>query len=106
MTNDKLDLSVILPVYNEEESIPLLLEELIPVLDKMGISFEVICIDDGSRDNSFAELKKLRQADDRVRVVRFRRNFGQRIKGILFAQDPLVVLIRVVPRAGIEPALP
>ena len=77
MTNDKLDLSVILPVYNEEESIPLLLEELIPVLDKMGISFEVICIDDGSRDNSFAELKKLRQADDRVRVVRFRRNFGQ-----------------------------
>jgi len=77
MTNDTLDLSIILPVYNEEESIPLLLKELIPVLDGLGKSFEVICVDDGSRDNSFAELKKLRQADDRVRVVRFRRNFGQ-----------------------------
>jgi len=79
MTNDQLelDLSVILPIYNEEDSIPLLLEELLPVLDEMGISFEVICVDDGSRDKSFAALKKLREADERVRVVRFRRNFGQ-----------------------------
>lgn len=73
----ELDLSIVLPIYNEEESIPLLLHELIPVLDKLGQSFEVLCIDDGSRDKSFAELEKLRRADDRVRVVRFRRNFGQ-----------------------------
>ncbi len=77
MTNDKLDLSIVLPIYNEEESIPLLLEELIPALEKLGKTFEVICVDDGSRDNSFAELEKLRAADNRVRVVRFRRNFGQ-----------------------------
>lgn len=72
-----MDLSIVLPIYNEVENIPLLLEELIPVLESLEGSFEVICIDDGSTDNSFAVLKEMAQADDRVRVVRFRRNFGQ-----------------------------
>ncbi|MFQ5576735.1 MAG: glycosyltransferase family 2 protein [Anaerolineae bacterium] len=71
------DLSVILPIYNEEANIPLLGQELIPALEGLGKSFEIICVDDGSRDGSFAALKKLRAADDRVRLVRFRRNFGQ-----------------------------
>ncbi len=77
MTKENLDLSMVLPIYNEEESIPLLVDELIPELEKLGKSFEVICVDDGSRDGSFAALKALRAADDRVRVVQFRRNFGQ-----------------------------
>ncbi|MFQ5436395.1 MAG: glycosyltransferase family 2 protein, partial [Anaerolineae bacterium] len=68
---------VILPIYNEEANIPLLGQELIPALEGLGKSFEIICVDDGSRDGSFAALKKLRAADDRVRLVRFRRNFGQ-----------------------------
>ena len=71
------DISVVLPIYNEEENIPLLHQELLPVLDSLGHSFEVICIDDGSTDGSFAALQQLHQADQRVRVVRFRRNFGQ-----------------------------
>lgn len=70
-------LSIILPIYNEAESLPHLLEELIPALEASGRTFEIICVDDGSRDNSFAELQKLHAQDDRVRVVRFRRNFGQ-----------------------------
>ena len=70
-------ISIILPIYNEEESIPHLLEELIPALEEIGQTFEVVCVDDGSRDNSFEELKKLRAQDERVRIVRFRRNFGQ-----------------------------
>ncbi len=70
-------LSIVLPIYNEAESLPDLLEELAPVLEATGSTFEIICVDDGSRDNSFAELKKLRAQDERVRVVRFRRNFGQ-----------------------------
>ena len=77
MTKENLDLSMVLPIYNEEESIPLLVDELIPELEKLGKSFEVICVDDGSRDGSFAALKALRAADERVRVVQFRRNFGQ-----------------------------
>lgn len=70
-------LSLVLPIYNEAESLPHLLEELVPALEATGCTFEILCIDDGSRDNSFAELQKLRAQDERVRVVRFRRNFGQ-----------------------------
>lgn len=77
MKNDQLDLSLVLPIYNEEESISLLADELIPELEKLSRSFEVICVDDGSRDASFTRLQALVAADDRVRVVRFRRNFGQ-----------------------------
>lgn len=75
MFNPKL--SIILPIYNEVESLPHLLDELAPALEKVGYTFEIICIDDGSQDGSFAELKKLRNQDNRVRIVRFRRNFGQ-----------------------------
>jgi glycosyltransferase involved in cell wall biosynthesis len=70
-------LSIVLPIYNEAESLPHLLEELVPALEATDRTFEIICIDDGSRDNSFAELQKLRAQDTRVRLVRFRRNFGQ-----------------------------
>ncbi len=70
-------LSIVLPIYNEAESLPHLLEELVPALEATGRTFEIICVDDGSRDNSFAELQKLRAQDLRVRLVRFRRNFGQ-----------------------------
>ncbi len=77
MTDEKLDLSVILPIYNEVQNIPLLAEELVPALEALGKTFEIICVDDGSLDGSFDALTRLREADDRVRVVRFRRNFGQ-----------------------------
>ncbi len=70
-------LSIILPIFNEEESLPHLLPELVPALEATGRTFEIICIDDGSSDNSFAELKKLRGQDERLRLIRFRRNFGQ-----------------------------
>jgi glycosyltransferase involved in cell wall biosynthesis len=70
-------LSVVLPIYNEVENIAHLLEELIPALEKTERSFEIICVDDGSTDGSFAELKRARGNDERVRLVRFRRNFGQ-----------------------------
>lgn len=70
-------LSIVLPIYNEAESLPHLLGELVPALESTGRSFEIICVDDGSRDGSFGELKKLRQQDERVRIIQFRRNFGQ-----------------------------
>jgi glycosyltransferase involved in cell wall biosynthesis len=70
-------LSIVLPIYNEVESIPHLLDELTPALEATGRTFEIICVDDGSRDGSFEELKKLRGRDKRVRIIRFRRNFGQ-----------------------------
>ncbi len=70
-------LTVIVPVYNEEDSLPALYEELSEVLRGMNRTSEVIFIDDGSTDGSFPILKGFAKDDHRVRVVRFRKNFGQ-----------------------------
>src|ERR1700694_2670246 len=70
-------LSVVVLVYNEVESIPPLHEELIAVLESLDVSYEVIYIDDGSTDGSTDRLSQLASTDTHVRVVSFRRNFGQ-----------------------------
>lgn len=70
-------LSVVVPVYNEEESIPLLYQRLTVELESLGLPYEIIAVDDGSRDRSFDLLRDLARRDRRLRVVRFRRNFGQ-----------------------------
>jgi glycosyltransferase involved in cell wall biosynthesis len=91
-----MDLSVVVPVYNEEENIPHLYEELTQVLDPLGLSYEIICADDGSSDGSFALLKTLAQRDPRVKVIRFRRNFGQTAgfsAGFDYASGDIVVTI-------------
>lgn len=72
-----MDLSVVIPVYNEEESLPELLSEIHAVLSPTGKRFEVICIDDGSTDSSLAVLRQLSSEYDTLRVAEFRRNFGQ-----------------------------
>jgi len=70
-------LSVVVPVYNEAENIPRLYERLTEELEQLDVSYEIIAVDDGSRDQSFAILRNLAQTDARLRVIRFRRNFGQ-----------------------------
>ena len=70
-------LSVVVPIRDEEESIPMLYERLTEELEALGYGYEIIAIDDGSTDRSFAILRDLALADPRWRVVRFRRNFGQ-----------------------------
>src|SRR5229473_980289 len=71
------ELSVVIPLYNEQDNVSPLLEELLGALGRLGRSFEVLCIDDGSRDGTFAELSRLAAREPRLRVIRFRRNFGQ-----------------------------
>nr|WP_044199386.1 glycosyltransferase family 2 protein [Oscillochloris trichoides] len=70
-------LSIVVPIYNEEESIPHLYSRLSEVLTSYAQPYEIIAVDDGSRDQSFALLRDLANSDPRLRVVRFRRNFGQ-----------------------------
>ncbi len=70
-------ISVVIPVYNERESVGILYRRLVEEFERLGRSFEVVFIDDGSRDGSFEELERLHQADSRARVIRFRRNFGK-----------------------------
>lgn len=72
-----MDLSVVVPIYNEEESIPALVTEVREALEPSGLDYELICVDDGSRDASFSVLEKLAEGNPRLRVAQFRRNFGQ-----------------------------
>jgi len=72
-----LDLSVVIPIKNEEPGLRELHRELTEVLGRSPYSYEIIFIDDGSTDASFDVLADLQARDDRVRVIRFRRNFGQ-----------------------------
>ncbi|MBU5635993.1 glycosyltransferase family 2 protein [Geomonas sp. Red69] len=72
-----MDLSIVVPIYNEEDNIPILHERLSEALFDTGLEYELILVDDGSSDNSYAALKRLSSKDDRVKVIRLRRNFGQ-----------------------------
>jgi undecaprenyl-phosphate 4-deoxy-4-formamido-L-arabinose transferase len=72
-----ISLSIVIPVYNESGSIAELYRRTIAALEPTGQGFELIFVDDGSLDTTFAELERLHAADDRVRAVRFKRNFGQ-----------------------------
>jgi glycosyltransferase involved in cell wall biosynthesis len=71
------DISVFLPVYDEEPNLRLLHEKLDEALRRLGRTAEIIYVDDGSRDNSLAILRELAEQDSRVRVVALRRNYGQ-----------------------------
>jgi glycosyltransferase involved in cell wall biosynthesis len=72
-----MDLSVIIPVFNEAQNLRPLYEQLKAALDASTAEYEIIAIDDGSRDDSFAILKELHQQDTSFKVIRFRRNYGQ-----------------------------
>lgn len=69
--------STVVPVFNEEESIPELHRRVVAALEGAGMEFEAIYVDDGSRDGSLGVLRKLADADPRVVVVEFNRNYGQ-----------------------------
>ena len=74
------ELSVIIPVYNEEAGLPALFARLYPALDGLGLSYEVICIDDGSRDRSAAVLRdQFEQRPEVTRIVLLAANFGQHL---------------------------
>ncbi len=70
-------ISVVVPAYNEEENIPILYEKLVRVLDSLGEEYEIVFVDDGSYDRTPEILRELAEKDRRVKVVRFRRNYGQ-----------------------------
>lgn len=71
------ELSIVLPVYNEAGSLPSLIPELTAVLQQLGRSYEIISVDDGSTDESLATLLHLQAQEPRLRIIQFRRNFGQ-----------------------------
>jgi glycosyltransferase involved in cell wall biosynthesis len=72
-----MDLSIVVPLYNEEESIIPLYEAIVAAVKPIGKSYEIIFVDDGSMDATFAKGKKLASKDPCLRIVKFRRNYGQ-----------------------------
>lgn len=89
-------LSVVIPVYNEEGNIDRLYQELGDAMDALGQPYEVVVVDDGSRDSSFAKLKAVHERDPRWQVIRFRRNFGQTAAmsaGFAAARAPIIITI-------------
>ncbi len=72
-----VDLSVVIPAYNEEENLPYLWPELRSVLEPLGLTFEVVFVDDGSRDRSAELIRGFRDVDPRVRLVRLKANAGE-----------------------------
>jgi dolichol-phosphate mannosyltransferase len=107
-----VDFSVIIPIYNEELNIPNLVTRLRPVVEKTGMSYELLFVNDGSRDNSLKLIKALSMADEHVRYIDFSRNFGHQIavtagidncKGKIIAiidadlQDPPELMQEMIP---------
>jgi glycosyltransferase involved in cell wall biosynthesis len=74
---ERVDLSLVIPIYNEEGSVPELYATLTSVLSGQGCTYEILFVDDGSRDTTFSQLRALHADDSHVRVIRFRRNFGK-----------------------------
>lgn len=88
--------SVVIPVYNEEESLSRFYRRLKEVMEKIGNNYEIIFIDDGSTDGSSLILKKIHFQDKKVKVIKFRRNFGQTAAiaaGFKYAQGQLVITL-------------
>jgi len=89
-------ISVIVPIHNEQESVAPLCEALFDVLDSIGRPFEVICINDGSTDRSIEALQEIAKERNELRIVNFRRNYGQTaamMAGIDYASGSIIVSI-------------
>jgi glycosyltransferase involved in cell wall biosynthesis len=79
MNNEEgiISYSVVIPVFNEEPNIVPLYRELKPVMEKMGKKYEILFVDDGSRDRTYSAVKYLHKKDNHVKAIRLRKNFGQ-----------------------------
>jgi dolichol-phosphate mannosyltransferase len=76
-----IDISLVVPVYNEEENLPILIPEMTEVLQGLGKSYEMIFVDDGSTDGSRALLKRMIAQDPQIRLLGFKRNCGETAAG-------------------------
>ena len=72
-----MDLSIVVPLYNEEESVIPLYEAITDAVSPLGITYEILFVDDGSKDKTFETAKNIAKDDKRLRVIKFRRNYGQ-----------------------------
>jgi glycosyltransferase involved in cell wall biosynthesis len=79
--NHPIDISVVIPVYNEEENLPVLIPQIAEVLKPLGKTYEMICVDDGSKDQSRHLLKKMALEYPQIRILGFKKNCGETAAG-------------------------
>ena len=93
---DLMELSVVIPVFNEEENLNPLISEIEAALNSLSKRYEIVVIDDGSQDNTFAVLAQIYQVNPHLRVVKLKRNFGQTAAlaaGLAQATGKIVVML-------------
>ncbi|MGB7950129.1 MAG: glycosyltransferase family 2 protein [Candidatus Binatia bacterium] len=91
-----MELSIVIPVYNEEENVEPLIREINGVVAPLQIPYEIVVVDDGSNDGTFPRLRRLHPCERSLRVVRLKRNFGQTAAiaaGLRFADGDIIVLM-------------
>jgi len=91
-----MELSIVIPVYNEEENVEPLIREINGILATLDKSCEIVAVDDGSKDGTFSALSRLHCIEPSLKVVRLRRNFGQTAAlaaGLAYAQGEIIVLM-------------
>lgn len=93
---DSVEISIVVPLYNESESIEYLFARLTPVLVGLNLNYEIICVNDGSQDDTIKRLIELNRQDPTIKIVSLSRNFGKEIAltaGIDYASGAAVILI-------------
>jgi polyisoprenyl-phosphate glycosyltransferase len=93
---DVIEISIIIPLYNESKNIKYLFDRLIAVINQLHISYEIICINDGSRDDTLDKLIKLHQQNPAIKIINLSRNFGKEIAltaGIDYAAGAAIIPI-------------
>ena len=98
--NKKIDniISVVAPAYNESENIDIFYEKISSVLDSLTSNWEVICVNDGSSDDTFEKLQQLHKKDNRVKIINLSRNFGKEIAltaGLDYASGDAIIPIDI-----------
>jgi glycosyltransferase involved in cell wall biosynthesis len=91
-----MEISIVIPVYNEEENVDPLIHEINAAVRPLGMRYEIVVVDDGSKDNTFTALAQLYQSEPHLRVVRLKRNFGQTAAvaaGLAYANGEVVVMM-------------
>jgi glycosyltransferase involved in cell wall biosynthesis len=92
----RCDISIIMPIFNEEENIPIIYKELRDVLDNLKYTWEIIFINDGSFDNSEKIIREIASQDKNIKIINFRKNFGQTAAisaGIDFSKGDIIIPI-------------
>ena len=91
-----MELSIVIPLYNEEENVEPLMRELEGVLEPLEKTYEIVAVDDGSKDRTFSALRNAREISAKLKVVRLKRNFGQTAAlaaGLAYAQGEIIILL-------------